>query len=255
MAGLAPSYGFVSTQEIVDKLASLGWKVAEEKIAKVRKPERAGFQRHIVRLHHDDYKVIPGLTENNKSRLELCAMNAHDGTTRLRLFFGILRFLCLNGLMAGTSLREFSTVHSGDLVKKIGDGVDFMTAGIPELIGQIQKLQGAKFTEAAYKEYVKRLVDARLKHVGNIVSVDYSSASLATRPGDAADDAFTAYNRVQEKLMKGGIHFTYNRIVKDEDGNQVGTKLVNGSTRKLTSIPQAIALNRTAYDLAIEMAA
>lgn len=251
---LGANYGFVQTQAILDKLHNMGWQTREEKVAGARKPEKIGFQRHIVRLINDDFQSIPGLTKSNESRPELCLLNSHDGTTRLRILFGILRMACLNGIIAGTSLREFSTVHSGDLIKKLQDGVDYMTTGIPEMIEQVTALQAAKFSATTTKEFTKRLVDLRLQ-TATPTSVDYESALKVLRSEDAAEDAFTVFNRVQEKLIRGGIGYTYNKEIKDESGLVTGTVEAHRVTRKLTSIPQAIKLNRAAYDLAVQMAA
>lgn len=253
-SALKPTYGFVSTDSVIETFKSNGWYVAEEKIAQVRKAEKMGFQRHIVRLHNDSFASIPGLTESNSSRPELCLLNSHDGSTSLRIIFGILRIACLNGILAGTSLREFRTVHSGDLTKKVTEGVEYMTTGIPDMISSVQALQSAQFTPANQDEFVRRLVDERLKTV-NPTTVDYSTALKVLRNEDDSTDAFTIFNRVQEHLIRGGIEYKYMRKVLDDTGNVVDEIEASRTTRKLASIPQAIKLNRMAYDLAVQLAA
>jgi hypothetical protein len=251
---LKPSYGFVSTDNLIESFGQTGWYVAEEKVAKVRKIEKQGFQRHIIRLHHDDYKTIPGLSEANTTRPELIVLNSHDGSSRLRILLGMLRMVCLNGIIAGTSLREFGTTHSGDLTKKLTGGIEYMTSGVPDMIGQVQVLQNARFTQAALEQLVKSVVDERLKTVDPI-KVNYGTALAVTRNQDAADDAFTVFNRLQERLMRGGIEYTYNKKILDSTGNVVDVVESTRVTRRLNSIPQAVKLNRMAYDMAVQLAA
>lgn len=251
---LASTYGFASTADIISEFATHGWLPSDQAVAKVRVTDRLGFQRHLVRFRNPQFPVIPGLAESNASVPELCVLNSHDGTTRLRILFGAFRIACLNGLIAGTSLREVSVVHSGNIIQRLDDGIEHMVTGIPEMIQQVQDLQNAQFNAASRQEFVTKLVDARLSHVKPL-SVDYDSALKAARAQDFNDDAFTVFNRVQEKLVRGGIHYTYEKKVLDEEGNVLSSKVANGTTRKLTSIPQSVKLNRMAYDLAIQLAA
>lgn len=162
--------------------------------------------------------------------------------------------VCTNGLIAGTSLREFRAVHSGNLAEKLGEGTDFIADGVPEMIKQVQMLQQTKFTPEALEQLTKTLVDERLKFV-QPVSVDYESALAIRRFEDKETDAFTVFNRLQEALIRGGISFVSERNILDKDGNVVGTELRNGTTRRMYSIAQAVKLNRMAYDLAVKLAA
>lgn len=254
---LKPTYAFASTQELLDSLQNTGWYPHETKVAKARKAANEGYQRHIIQLHNDSFKEIPGLTAHNGSRPQILVLNSHDGSTALRMMLGFLRIACLNGVIAGTGLREFRAIHSGNsLDAKIAEGVEYMTAGIPDLVTTVQKLQGSKFSQENLLTFVKTLVDERLANANVVAgSVDYDSALRVRRDEDLEADAFTIFNRVQEAVIRGGIQYKAVRRTFDEQGNVTSEEIRNATTRKLNSIPQAVKLNTLAYDLALQLAA
>jgi hypothetical protein len=249
-----PTYQFASTASIIETLAVTGWKPVEQKVARVKSPERDGFQRHIVTLENAALPEIPGMTDDHRSRPRITVMNSHDAGTALRVILGFLRFACLNGILAGTGLREFRAVHSANLTEKLGDGIRYVAEDIPALTAQLQHLQSVQFSAANEQEFIRALVDARLQHV-EAVDVDYNSAIQVRRFQDGGRDAFSVLNRVQESLMRGGI--AYKRVVKqyDDQGNVTSQEIRPATTRKLSSIQQAVKLNRQAYDLAMKFAA
>lgn len=254
---LKPSYAFASTDSLIKSLAGTGWYPVEKKVAKVRSSSNEGYQRHIVQLHNDSFADIPGLTGENQSRPQIAIMNSHDGSTALRMMLGFLRIACLNGVIAGTGLREFRTIHSGNsLEDKIADGVEYMTAGLPDLVRTVQHLQDTSFTKENLEVLVKTLVDERLARANVVAgSVDYGSALQVRRAQDDKEDAFTVFNRIQESIIRGGIHYKAVRRNLDDAGNVVSEEIRNATTRKLNSIPQAVRLNTLAYDLAVKLAA
>lgn len=251
MDTLKPTYGFVSTQNVLDVFQSKGWEVTKVDVLSPRKPERAGYQRHLIRLENANFPSIPGLTTENSSKPQLCLLNSHDGTTAYRMFLGLLRIACLNGVIAGLALRDFKAVHSKNVLTRLGDGIEYLSNNMGTLFNQVQALQNIQFTQAQIQEYVKTMFDARLSSVGKVVSVNYKLPLV--RYEDQATDGFTVLNRVQEVLVRGGIDYTYLRDVKDDNGNVINTQTVHSTTRRLASIQQQIKLNRIAYDKAASL--
>ena len=248
------TYGFVSTREMLDVFESKGWTVASTSVVKPRKAEKIGFQRHLICLENTAFPAIPGLSTDNASRPQICVLNSHDGTTAVRMFLGLLRIACLNGIIAGLSLKDFKAVHSKNVATRIGDGIEYLSDNIGTLFEQVQQLQGMQLNDAALNEYVKTVVDARLKNVRNIQTVDYSSALRVRRDADKAQDAFTVLNRVQESIVRGGIEYSYLRNIRDDKEQIVEQCLTHTRTRALKSVPSQVNLNRLIYDKALELA-
>lgn len=249
-----PTYGFVSTREILNTFESKGWQVVSEQVQRTKVDNRQGFQKHLIRLEHPNYQSIAGLSKENSSKPQLCLVNSHDGTSSLRLFYGLLRIACLNGIIAGSVLKDFRAIHNANIISNLNHGIEFMTEGIGALSTQVQVLQNTKFSQDALSAYVKLMVDARLKNVNNIIKIDYDSALRVTRHADYNQDAFTAFNVVQEKLVRGGIRYQYEKMSKNEAGTITGSQIITTHTKRLTSIDSQIKLNRQAYNLAIELA-
>lgn len=249
------TYGFVSTRKMLDVFESKGWQVASVDAVKPRKKEKIGYQRHLIRLENPDFPLIEGLSENNASRPQICVLNSHDGTTAVRMFLGLLRIACLNGIISGLSLKDFKAIHSKNVASRIGDGIEYLSDNIGELFKQVQLLQSMRFNDASLEKYVKQIVDARLANVSKVQSIDYTSALRIRRSEDASQDAFTVLNRLQESIIRGGISYEYLRNVKDEKtGEIVDQKLVSTKTRGLRSVPSQVKLNRLIYDKALELA-
>ena len=252
---LKPTYGFVSTQELINSFQSKGWYPVDEKVMRVRKEENEGFQKHLIRLENNSFPSIPGLSESNQSRPQIVIVNSHDGTSALRMMLGLIRMACLNGIIAGTGLREFRVTHSGNLTNKIGEGLEYLVANLDAMVAQIQTLQNTKFTEANFKEFLKNVVDARFQHTPNVLDIDYNSASRVLRAEDQASDAFTAMNRVQESIIRGGIKYTKKVEILDVNGNVIREDIKATVSKKLNSIPQNIKLNKVIYSKAVQLAA
>jgi hypothetical protein len=254
-ASLKPTYGFVNTQNVLKAFEDRGWTQSSATFGKVKNADKQGFQKHLIRLDNFNLPTIGGLSAHNESRVQLCLVNSHDGTAALRMFLGVLRIACLNGIIAGAAIADFRAVHSGSIVSKIDTGIDFLTGNVGALIEQVQRLQGMQFSPEAQEQFIVALINERLKAVKNVQSVEYVDALRARRFADKGTDAYTIFNRVQEACIRGGVRYTYLADIKDASGAIVGAELKRSTTRALASVPTQLRLNRMAYDKALELAA
>ena len=67
---MSERYGFVPTHEIVEAFNRDGWQLTSANEVKVRKPERAGFQKHLLRFTHESQLATSG------ERIETLFINA-----------------------------------------------------------------------------------------------------------------------------------------------------------------------------------
>lgn len=243
------TYGFIPTRTIVDRFESKGWNLVDKKIAKVRDAERDGFQKHLLFFESDSFKTIPGLSANHESRPRICVLNSHDATTALRVMLGLIKLACLNGIIAGLSLKDIRVVHSQRMIRDIDSALDQMIDSIPILTGQIQEMARRRFDADSLARFQREMIDARLADV-NVKSVSYTVPTL--RYQDSGNDVFTEFNRVQELIMRGGIQYVGERRV-DVGKPTERTIEYNGRTRRLNSIGQSVSLNRLAYDRALAL--
>jgi hypothetical protein len=152
---VADTYGFIDTGKIVERFARKGWEISSAKEVKVRTIERQGFQKHLIRFRNPSFPSIEGLPSDHSSIPELIVENSHDGTGALKLFFGVFRIACLNGIIAGSSLGSYRVIHSQNAIKNLDESLELMTAGIPNLVEKVGKLAAFELDQE------KRLLLAR----------------------------------------------------------------------------------------------
>lgn len=236
-----PSYGFVNTAEIIGRFERQGWNLSDAKQAKVRNFEREGYQKHLLKFRNDNFKEIGGLQFFNQSIPELIVENSHDGSGALKIFFGVFRIACLNGIIAGASMASMRVIHSQNSIKNIDQAVDNMTAGIPDLIEKVKRFSAIELTQEKRMELARIAYDIRLKDTKNAIVTDYSlsKALLPKRAADCATDAFSVFNVLQEKAIRGGLIFQQ----ADQSGRIDWKK-----SRGLNSVNQSVRVNRELWE-------
>lgn len=249
-----PSYGFVNTRDVLGVFENAGWKPVDIQAAKVRKLERDGFQKHLIRLENPAFPKIEGLSDSNASRPQLVIVNSHDGTSSLQILWGLIRFACANGIIRGTAINGLRLTHSKGIVDKLPQGIDYMLGNFGNFVTELQNLQNLTLSDAAQAQLVKTLFDARLSNVQNVTHVNYDLGRVQ-RAEDNANDAYTVFNRVQELLMRGGIQYAYNRETKDDSGKVIDVREIATTTRRIASVASQVKLNQLAYDTALQLAA
>lgn len=248
---VSTKYAFASTEGLLSVFANAGWHPVTQSALAVRKPDRKGFQKHMVILENDAYPVMPGLEEDHASRPQLLVVNSHDKASAVRIMWGMIRFACLNGIVAGDALSEVRLTHNAKLPERLPAALEQILAAFPTMVEQAQKLSQATLSAGAVQKLIKTAYDARLEGAEKVLSVDYSLPCLR-RYEDQGQDAFTIFNRVQETVIRGGISYVYARKSKDSAGNVIETP-AHGQTRAIKAIDQSVKLNQLVYSTVLEL--
>src|SRR5690606_17776822 len=85
------------------------------KEVRVRKEEKRGFSKHLVRLRRHNEEMIDG------NYPEIVLINSHDGSTSYQMRAGIYRMVCTNGLVVGNELYKQKVRHEGDVVTRVAN--------------------------------------------------------------------------------------------------------------------------------------
>jgi len=232
-------YAFVSTQQIINDLGDLGW--LPDKTSAVNSRKYRGFQKHMVRFVHPDFKI-------GDDDIELVLINGHHGMTAIKLMLGIFRSICLNGLVAGEQFESYRIVHTGYAKEKLNEIVAKLLSQVDNLKTVVTSMKSRQLTESEVKEFSVKAAFIRLdaNDPRNILA-DESTFYRPQRTEDLPTDLWTVFNVLQEGIMKGGIKYTYEAINKKEE-----TVTRKGSTRKIRNIDTAIDVNKQLFDLANE---
>ena len=235
--GVSDRYSFVPTLTAVNLLRDAGWFPVHAEQSTVRKIDREGYQRHLIRFAKN------GLLFEGE-RVDLVLYNSHDCGCAFKLIASVWRQICGNGLMVASEFANFSHRHVGFNPEK------FMhSAGeIADAAGTIADQVGAlKVIEMAPDE---RGIYARAAH--NLVFTEPEKAPVLPeqllserRYDDKGNDLWTTFNVVQENIMRGGL-----KGMKRDNGG----RLRRATTRPVKAIDRNIQLNKALWYLTEKMA-
>ena len=240
-------YTFVPTTQLIDDFRKLGWEVDRAKQANSRVDPM--HTKHMVVLRNPELPMINGCAP------EVVMINAHDRTSSFKFLVGLFRFLCENGLIV--SMNTFDSLHVRHIGYEFEDLKEMMNNVVdntPKLIDVIHQFDQSIMSEAAQMEFASRAIAARFPEyinkttkVVDIASVkdtiDMEALIKPMRSGDSPDTVWAVYNRIQEKIIKGG----FQRItLKDSISRRV---------RPVTNIGLDVAINKSLWELAAEYAA
>lgn len=245
---LTERYVFLPTIEPVKALIAEGWEPFEVFENKVRKDDKHGFQKHMIRFRHRN-----AISLFNGVDFNMLLTNSHDGTSAYKLMCALFRMVCGNGLIAvDKELEAMAVRHSGR--KTIDDVVEAsyrIIENAPLVANAIESMSAQKLTESERIAFARASLELRWQSEereavnGQVEVVSTAPIKAETllkvrRNGDMATDTFTTLNVVQEHLIRGG---DYGR-----NANGGAT-----TTREVKSVTESTKLNRALWVLAREM--
>lgn len=222
-------YKVVPTREIASRFKELGFVVDDYMEARVRKTDRIGYQKHMVRLSNPSL-----VSAHGDIKLQLLVTNSHDGSTSFKMQLGFYRFVCSNGLIVGETFESVRLRHTGDIVEEIDEAIERIVAQTNRLDVLISKMKSKELSPLESARFIEEAIQIRnLKGLNELPIL---------RPEDMGSDLFTLYNRVQEMLVNGGVNYRNQR----------------DRTRRLRGVSNIAALtkiNEQLFDLAARYAA
>ena len=232
-------YSFVSTLEIVETLRDNGWSPVSVQEQTVRKEDRRGFQRHLIRYQRtgENKPAVVG-----DSVFELACINSHDRSSGIQFFGGLFRFICANGLCVADSLvGRISLRHTGvdqEALVRAALGIANQVPKIEAVVGDWQAYRLNDVQQSAFAQA------AAVARYGDEIPFHPRALLAPRRSGDAGCDLWSTFNRVQENLISGKrLHWTdQNRL--GEEGRTVRT------VREVKGIDTNVKLNKALWTLA-----
>jgi hypothetical protein len=239
MAGLSDRYTFVPTTEIVQALRERQWVPVWVEQQRVRKEQRRGFQKHLVRFRRQEQ--MDTLDEWNP---ELVLTNSHDALCAYALRVGIFRRICSNGLVVSDeSFEAIRFRHAGLQPEAVVQASFRILDFVPKLGGLIERFRNRLLTD---RECLDFAAQALLLRYDSIEAAPIQPATLLTprRIEDDARDLWTTFSRLQENLVRGGL----------SDG-QRDRRGRSRSVRSLRGIDSRVSLNKRLWQIAENLSA
>ncbi len=234
-------YSYIPTSEVLRGLRAEGFMPFEVRQGGSRDDAKRGFTKHMLRLRHaSDIGAAQG--ENIR---ELILMNAHDGTSSYRLMSGIFRVVCSNGLIAAAGdAQECRVGHTGNAVEKVIEGAYSIIDNAQAVQASIEDMRAVRLNQDEQDAFASAALALRYDE-DKVPEVAASQVHRARRQADVGNDLWRTFNRTQETLVNGGMHYTHFNA-----NNQRSRR----ETRPVNSIDGNVALNRALWVLAERMA-
>lgn len=252
MQGLSNRYGSISTLQAIEVMLDHGWHPVQALQKKSRLYERVPYASHLVAFANPSLGDVMG-----DGRPEVILYNSHDGSSSLKLFAGFYRFICSNGIIAGSGF-------SGTIRHTANNAIGFESMltdtieRVPAMLANIERLKSIRVDYWQARTMARlsaglRWGDLGHESNGNLGSLksgvyfDNQTLSKILQPvrfEDNFSDAWTVFNRIQESVTRGK---TVVASVTRDDDDQVRFKYRNA--RALGAVSELVRVNRGLWDI------
>ena len=201
---------------------------------RVRDEGKRDFTKHMIRLRHPS-QIIE--TEAN----EVILLNSHDGTNSYQRVAGLLRFVCMNGLVCGETVTDVRVRHKGQIVDSVIEGAFAVLDGF-KLVRKVRDDMRAITLAPAEAAVLGRaaLVLKCEPDATKPAPITETQLLAPRRTADAGSDLWSTFNRVQENIVQGGL------TTKSTNGRRM-------TTQALADIDSSVEVNRARWMLAEDM--
>lgn len=236
-------YGFVPTSAVLTALQHQGFQVAQTDVRRVRKPERAPYAKHMLRLRHAD------AGPSNGGVPEVIIINSHDGSTALSIMAGWFRFVCGNGLIVGDGIQTIKVYHRdrARLIDNVIEGA-FEIIGYAGQVRETAEVWSTVHLDPQQRfQLAGRAIDIRWPSTADAEETDDLSRPTPwsilrpRRTEDTQHDLWTTLNVVQENLFAPNESMT----VQSATGRW-------RRPRAIRSIGPSVSWNRALWQMASE---
>ncbi|PJZ77433.1 DUF932 domain-containing protein [Leptospira neocaledonica] len=228
-------YMQINTSDVLSHFFDKGWEVQAATEMNVRTDARRGFQKHLVILKHEDYRI------EDEGNLNVVIRNSHDQTNSLELFYGFMRVVCSNQLMVrniGRAGDHSVFRHYKKNQEPIQNKINQVLNGFDNFIEEIRFLKAKELSPDKVKLFVRKAVGLRF---GADFVIDQESIERSVlrvrRPEDQGFDSWKVLNRIQETFIKG-----LGRYIIPSVGQR--------KIKSLTSIDRLVSFNNDLWLLA-----
>jgi hypothetical protein len=226
------NYTYIPTVKVIDALRKEGFEPFMVAQSKPKDDDRLGFARHMIRLRHASM-----VTANEAN--EIILVNSHDGTSSYQMLAGMFRFVCQNGIVAGDLVQDIRVPHRGNVIDNVIEG-SYRILDEFELIEESRdEMKAIALTRPEQMAFARSAMALKYDKVEEAPIVP-EQLIRPQRHADTNDDLWSTFNRVQEHMVKGGVH---GRTAQ-------GTRT---RTRGINSISDNVKLNAALWTLAESM--
>ena len=238
---------YIPTSEIVDGMRANGFEPVFAKQGNSRVEGKADFTKHLIRFRHQGEDIatrkIGGIYP------EVVVVNSHDGTSAYKVMAGLMRLVCLNGMVVSDrDLASVSVPHKGDVMGQVIEGSFEVLSESRKAVEAADTWAGITLTRdeqmiMAEAAHVIRFADSE----GNVETPIAADQLLQLRRHeDQGADLWRTSNRIQENAIRGGLTAW---------GRDANNRPRRTTTREVKGIDSDVKINKALWLLSERMAA
>lgn len=244
---MSESYAFVSSMQAMDIMAKVGLVPVDASQRKAKGDPSVA--RHLVRLAFKEDLEKAKARKVGDTMPEVILVNSHNGRTAFKLYYGLFRFVCSNGLIVSDHEVGATRRHIGS-AEAILEEVDNILEQGDSVIKRVHRMKQTTLTETQRLRFAQRALELRYapkdreedeeedkpdpKKLSTILP---EQLLVPRRPEDKGLDLWHTYNVVQENMIVGGL------TGKSANGRAT-------HTRQLRDVRKLVSVNTGLWDLA-----
>lgn len=250
---LSDRYKLVTTQDVLQDFLSQGFTISKMSYSTRRGKKELGLVEnthgaHIVRLRNEALKI-------GNDYIEVVVSNSYNGTIPFNVSLGIFRLVCSNGLMVGNSIFKESIKHVGDdFYDRVNVALNESLKHVNHLKGAVESMRSRILSQDEILEFSNNVLSYRLKDVNGLIGIDFNRTLRPNRVEDEGRDLFTVLNVLQEKSLRGGVHYTTETVKENENGTTT-VKRSQCTTREVYSPKKTIDVNEYIFNEGLKLVA
>jgi len=232
----ADRYAFIPTINVVEALREEGFLPVYATESRTQDESKKSFAKHLLRFRQHD-----GFNQIGEVKPEIVLVNSHDGTSSYQLSSGLFRLVCMNGMVVSDGQIDTVRVrHSGNVVDNVIEGTYRILDETPKALEHMSAMQSVGLSGAEKNIFADAAKELRWN--SDEFEIRNEDLLRPRRYEDKGNDLWTAFNVVQEKTLRGGVH------VRNKEKRTVRR------AGEVKSVTENVRLNKALWSLAEKMA-
>jgi hypothetical protein len=234
---VSDKYRFIPTTKPLEILADYGWFPVAVNEANTRVEGKQGFQKHLVRLAHQDFNremAVGGTIP------QLILTNDHSGNAAFEFLVGLFEKVCSNQLCVSRGdAGRLRVLHRGYADSQVEDSLKAIMGELPGVLGSVDRFKTLELNRDQQEAYATAAVELRWD--GEAFAVDPARVLDRRHYQQKPPTLWNTFNAVQENIIRGGVR-------------QVSSDGKRSRARAVKSLNEDVRLNKALWTLTERMA-
>lgn len=192
-------YVQVPTHRVITSMADAGYHPVQAQQDNPRRRDPRFVTHRVILRHEDNLSPDTGAGEVP----QIILVNSHNGRTKLRMYAGLYRFVCANGLVVGREHFRMEVAHMTGAVAAALEFAERITRQATDLAAVIERWSAIELSKQRANEMARHA--AELRFGDTAASYDVKDLLEARRTEDDGRSLWQVYNRLQENGAKGNV--------------------------------------------------